>query len=122
MTAGHRPDMRIIAGTGHDPTLLAEIRTGSRVAAAAGERRLYAATHTRHSNRPPFPARHVPDEVWAGLAAARPEGAEMWPVDRHGVPEILELVGEAERHLESDPAYRAELDAWTSDRHRLDGV
>ncbi|GAA0228117.1 nitroreductase [Actinomadura nitritigenes] len=123
LTTGHRPDVRVLAGDAHDSTLLAEIRTGPRVTAPTAERRLYAAIHTRHSNRMPFAARRVPDDAWAALAAAaRTEGAELWPVDRHAVPEMLDLVGAAERRLESDPAYGAELDRWTTDRHRLDGV
>ncbi|MEU6753520.1 hypothetical protein ABZ914_45465 [Spirillospora sp. NPDC046719] len=118
LTTGHRPDVRVLAGAAHDSTLLAEIRTGPRVTAPAAERRLYAAIRTRHGNRRPFAARRVPDDVWTALAAAaRTEGAELWPIERHAVPELLDLVGRAERRLQSDPAYEAELDRWTCVRH-----
>jgi len=79
----------------------------------------------RHTNRRPFADESTPDDVVAALvAAARAEGAELFPItDPEHQAATAALSREADRLESVDPTYRAELRAWTAgDRFRLDGV
>ncbi|HZY75492.1 MAG TPA: hypothetical protein VFE40_04170 [Jatrophihabitantaceae bacterium] len=79
----------------------------------------------RQTNRRAFSEEAVPPEfVGLLVEAASREGGLLEPVerpkDRHAVARLSQL---AERQESSDPAYRAELRAWTSaDPSRADGV
>lgn len=86
---------------------------------------LDSAIETRHTNRRRFSDEAVPDLVVSTLvAAAEQEGAQVVVIDR---PEhrqaVALLTREADQVEKSDPAYRAELHAWTTDDwSRRDGV
>lgn len=79
----------------------------------------------RHTNRRRFFDEPVPAEVVDALVhAAWEEGSELFVISR---PEhrfaVARLSQQADRLENTDPAYRAELRAWTSDDvDRLDGV
>ncbi|MDP9116162.1 MAG: nitroreductase family protein [Actinomycetota bacterium] len=81
--------------------------------------------HERRTNRREFVDEEVPDEiVRAIVSAARIEGAQAMaivrPQDRVTIARLSQLADELEL---TDPAYRAELRAWTSDDPRcVDGV
>lgn len=79
----------------------------------------------RHTNRRPFADESTPrDVVDALVAAANNEGAELFPITEpeHRIA-TARLSREADRLEAVDPAYRAELRAWTSgDPDRLDGL
>jgi len=83
------------------------------------------AIELRQTNRRSFADDSVPPDVLRKLiSAANAEGAELFPITR---PEhrltTARLSQEADRLENADPAYRAELRAWTSDDpRRLDGV
>jgi hypothetical protein len=108
-----------------DPDLLARI--GIDLCRPPGHRlvRLDPMIETRQTNRRAFTDEHVPDEVVELLVdAARREEVTALPVvreeDRMALARLSQL---AEREELVDPAYRAELRAWTStDPDRLDGV
>ncbi len=86
---------------------------------------LDASIDERHTNRRQFSDENVPVEVVATLVdAANIEGAEVFPVVR---PEhrlsAARLSQRADQIENTDPAYRAELRAWTTDDpRRVDGV
>lgn len=83
------------------------------------------AIELRHTNRRSFADELVPpDVVYSLISAANAEGAELFPIT---LPEhrlaTARLSREADQIENADPAYRAELRAWTSDDpRRLDGV
>ncbi len=86
---------------------------------------LDAVIELRQSNRRRFADDQVPPDVVDDLvAAAAAEDARLFPVTE---PEhrlaVARLSQQADRAEIADPAYRAELRAWTSDDpHRRDGV
>lgn len=110
-----------------NPDLLARIVTGGSVAVSADSELsvLDSAIDVRQTNRRQFSDEVVPDDVVAALVdAANREGAEVFPVVR---PEhrlaTARLSQQADDIENADPAYRAELRAWTSDDpRREDGV
>jgi hypothetical protein len=80
---------------------------------------------SRRTNRRRFAAEVVPPEVIDALVrAAADEGAELFPITRPDDRLAIARLSQRADELENiDPAYRAELRAWTSDDpHRLDGV
>jgi len=87
--------------------------------------RLDRVIDTRQTNRRAFTSESVPDDlVQLLIAAAHDEGVELLPVvsldDRLTLAELSQM---ADRQELLDPAYRAELRAWTSDdAYRPDGV
>ncbi len=91
----------------------------------AGLALLDAAIDERHTNRREFSDEDVPVDVLAALVdAANIEGAEIFPIVR---PEhrlaAARLSQRADQIENVDPAYRAELRAWTTDDlRRTDGV
>ena len=98
-----------------DPDLLAVVRP----APGPPDRtlpRLDRVVTRRHTNRAPFGPETVPDEVLAGLAdAVATEHALLVPVrtpQQRGL--VAELTRDADRLQNADPAYRAELERWTS--------
>jgi len=88
-------------------------------------RRLDAAAERRHSNRRRFGADPVPRSVTDRLMnAAAVEGAWLHPIRQPDDRVTVAVLSQHADALENaDPAYRAELRAWTSsDPERLDGV
>jgi hypothetical protein len=86
---------------------------------------LDAVVELRQTNRRRFADDPVPREILYGLIdAAAAEGAKLFEVRRpeHRVA-VAELSQDADRQQHADPAYRAELRAWTTDDPmRRDGV
>jgi hypothetical protein len=88
-------------------------------------RRLDGAADARHSNRRRFSPGLIPDGVLDPIAhAAEVEGAWLHQVrDLDDRVAVATLTQRAEALQEADPAYRAELRAWTSDAPgRTDGI
>ncbi|MBO2446365.1 nitroreductase family protein [Actinomadura barringtoniae] len=122
VAAGRRPEVTVTAGEGGG-TLLAEVRSGVPAERSEEDARLFTAIARRRSNRLPFEERQVPDTVVKEMIeAAIAEGAQLWAADRDVARELQDVIRNAEQELVADPDYRNELDLWTADRHRLDGV
>lgn len=86
---------------------------------------LDAVTELRRTNRRRFADDPVPDELVDGLVvAAEAEQATLVPIRREEDRIAVAVVQQrADREQNSDPAYRAELRAWTTDDpDRADGV
>jgi hypothetical protein len=108
------------------PDLIARIVVADSSAAnVAGLARLDAAIDERHTNRRQFSEEDVPIDVVAALVdAANIEGADVFPIVRaeHRLA-AARLSQRADQIENTDPAYRAELRAWTTDDpRRVDGV
>ncbi|MEU5878679.1 hypothetical protein [Spirillospora sp. NPDC047279] len=122
VAAGRRPEVTITADRSGG-TLLAEVRPGAPVVLSAEESTLFTAIARRRSNRLPFEERQVPGEIVKEMTmAAEAEGARLWVVGRDVTRSVLDVIRQAEQELVADAGYRDELDLWTADRHRLDGV
>jgi hypothetical protein len=98
-----------------DPNLLARVHIGPPHRPTPLDERLYAAIPLRHSNRTPFHPEPVPADVRARLVeAARAEGAWLeLLIGPAPVGALAEIAHAANRVLNREPAYRAELAAWT---------
>lgn len=109
-----------------DPDLLAGVTViGMSPAVDTDARRLDAAADRRHSNRRRFGTDPVPRSVIDSLMhAAAVEGAWLHPIRQPDDRVAVAVLSQHADALENaDPAYRAELRAWTSsDPERLDGV
>jgi hypothetical protein len=107
------------------PDLIALVHPVERATELPALARLDESIERRHTNRRRFDDRSVPDSSIAALiGAAEHQGAELYvidtPRDRVAIAALTRLADEAEN---SDPAYRAELRAWTTaDPERADGV
>lgn len=88
------------------------------------EQRLYSALLRRRTSRRPFLPRGVPAPFRAALAeAAYAEHARLWFPDRRARTHLLAVTRQADQRQRADPAYCAELSAWTTtDARRGDGV
>jgi nitroreductase len=123
---GWRPQARLLsANSDRDPQAVVEI--GARRPATPDERRLWEAIWRRHSNREPFWPDQVPAEARRRLvAAARAEGGWLELLIGSGPLTALAAIARtADGLLMRDPAYQAELAAWTRPRDgagHLDGV
>jgi hypothetical protein len=97
------------------PTLIARVRIGGHRPATPEERELFAAIPHRHTNRYPFLDTPVPVAHRARLrAAARQENGWLdFLLGPAAIDTVGELVRIADRTLTADPAYRAEIAAWT---------
>jgi nitroreductase len=87
--------------------------------------RLDSMIETRHTNRRRFLDEPVPEELVDALAQiARDEDSKLFPITRSDHRLATARLSQHADELENiDPAYRAEMRAWTSDDpHRLDGV
>src|SRR5690606_11700207 len=105
------------------PRLLAAVRPAAARPATGETRVLYELIPVRRTSREPFSDRPVPPRVLAELRiAASREGATLVPLERDAAAEMLEYAAIAEDELAADPAYRAELAAWTMPGARFDGV
>ena len=125
-----------LAGAGYDavaerfpdpsrPTLLARVRIGDEPVDWRPLGGLDPFIEHRQSNRRRFSDDPVPPEVVHDLvAAAAAEEAQLLEITRpHHRSATARLTQEADREQNADPAYRAELRAWTSaDANRRDGV
>ena len=109
-----------------EPDLLASITVvGMTPSPDENARRLDAVADARHSNRRQFSPDPVPDDVVDTLThAAEVEGAWLHPIrDLDDRVTVATLSQRADALQNSDPAYLAELRAWTSDDPgRHDGV
>jgi nitroreductase len=121
--AGYQPDVRRLP-VPDDPDLLARITVapgadGSPIAA------LNAVMESRQTNRRQFSSDPVPAELVDELmAAAEAEGAELFAIakPKHRIATTV-LSQQADAEQNANPAYRAELRAWTTDDPtRRDGV
>ncbi len=107
------------------PSVLARVRVGAAGAADPALTALEPFLEMRQTNRRRFVSDDVPQDVVDALvAAAAAEGARLIPVlteeHRYTVARLSQL---ADKEQYGDPAYRAELRAWTtSDPQRRDGV
>jgi nitroreductase len=105
--------------------VLARVLVVGRTRPSWREETLYTAIARRYSNRQPFLSTYVASDLRARLVeAAREEGAwldlMMGPV---ALEMIAELVRTADRLLNADEAYRAELVRWTGRAdNAVDGV
>jgi len=107
-----------------EPDLLAVVAPARPRPATPVEQRLWHALWRRHSNRAPFWPDPVPAPARAELtAAATAEGG--WLELLIGPGPVAALAGvarAADQVLMQDPAYRAELAAWTRTGPAADGV
>jgi hypothetical protein len=107
------------------PDLLAALVPDDTAALDQSAHRLDLAARSRRSNRREFGELHLPDAVVDALhVAAHQEGAALQFVtdldDRLAVAMLAQRAADLQAE---DPAYRAELRAWTTaDPHRTDGV
>jgi hypothetical protein len=122
--AGQHVAVERLAGAGTGD-LLARLTVGGTARGPAAIAELEPAVDIRRTNRRQFGDEPVPPQVIAELvAAARAEEADLIPIVQ---PQDRVLVAslnqQADRQEVEDPAYRAELRAWTTDDpRRLDGV
>ncbi|MEP6697460.1 MAG: hypothetical protein ABJA34_11370 [Pseudonocardiales bacterium] len=112
-----RPDPR-------DPDLLARVRVTRFVAADEHTARRVEAAQQRYSDRRPFAAKAVSEEVLALLrAAADGDGVFLHLVQRADERLDLSVVASrADQALQSNPAYRQELARWIRTGPADDGV
>ena len=107
------------------PELLARLNLGARSDAQAPLASLDAVVQLRQTNRRRFADDPVPPELVSSLGdAATAEGAQLYEVaDPEQRDTVARLSQEADREENANPAYRAELRAWTTDDPmRRDGV
>jgi nitroreductase len=98
-----------------DPSVMAALTPGPARPATPVEERLYRAIPLRHSNRSPFFSRAVPAEARARLIeAAQAELAWLELVTGVAAVEaVAEIAQAANRVLNRNPEYVAEVAAWT---------
>ncbi len=122
---GFEPEVRLLPDP-VDPTHLATVSLGHGRSARRDEQDMLAAVPRRHTHRQAF----LPQDVDRGLLvrlqeAAAGEGATLHLVEQPGArTSIGRLLVTADREQRADPAYRAELAAWTPEPGsiRRDGV
>lgn len=108
-----------------DPGLVAVVRHGGTARISAEQRRLLDAVSRRHTNRRPFRDTAIPRPARFALRrAAFDEGAWLHLVtDRAELAELGRLAREAHARQTGDPAFTAEMSAWTGHASgRDDGV
>ncbi|WP_197319070.1 nitroreductase family protein [Saccharomonospora sp. NB11] len=106
------------------PELLATVRVGLGRGPAAEDARLADAIGARHTNRRPFVDTPVPSVVRHGLLrAARAEGARLVLLTEPAAFDAFAaLLRRADHVQRQDPAFLAELQAWSHHGERRDGV
>jgi nitroreductase len=120
--AGREPVVRLLPDDA-EPLLLAALRLGGPHRAGQTELELHAAIPDRHTNRYPFSNRAVPPGVLAELLeAAAAEGATLHLPDHAEAARLLYLVRDAERTLQAEPGYQAELARWVGGARGSDGI
>ncbi|WP_173052662.1 Acg family FMN-binding oxidoreductase [Phytohabitans houttuyneae] len=107
-----------------DPDVVARLEPDRPRPATPAELELLAAVPRRRSSRLPFFPEPVPGEIrWRLVEAARAEGGWLdLVVGTAAVDAFGELARGANRVLERDPRYRAEIAAWTRHGPAPDGV
>jgi nitroreductase len=107
-----------------EPDLLAVVSPGQPHPATPTEQRLWKAIERRHSNRAPFWPDPVPADARTRLvSAAQAEGAWLELLIGAGPLAVLASVAQAANSvLMRNPAYQAELTAWTREGAATDGV
>ncbi|MDQ2707118.1 MAG: nitroreductase family protein [Actinomycetota bacterium] len=122
---GVRPVVSILADR-DDPGLIARVHAGAAKAPSPEESGLALAIPQRHTNRRPFSDTPVDSaQLHDLLMAAQHEQAWLHPVqERVQRDELGQLAARAHRLQLADPAFRAELGAWSggSAAARHDGV
>ena len=108
----------------HDLDAMARLVPGRPRPATPDRRDLYAAIFRRHGDRRPFWPNPVPaDARWRLIEAARAEGAWLEMVIGAGaVQAVAEIAHSANRFLERDSDYQAELTRWVRESPAGDGV
>jgi nitroreductase len=121
--AGSPADTRLRPYPGQ-PEVVARLTPARPRPATPVEQSLYAASARRHSNRAPFWPTPVPADVrWRLIEAARAEGAWLeLVIGPTAVGALGEIAHSANRVLERNPDYRAEVARWTRDSNACDGV
>jgi hypothetical protein len=123
--AGFGARVELLPDESAQPDLLASLVPDDTAAPDPAAHRLDRAARSRHSNRREFAELNLPSEVVDALHdAAHVEGAALRFVteldDRIAVAMLAQRAADAQTE---DPAYRAELRAWTTDDpDRTDGV
>ncbi|MFY1632908.1 Acg family FMN-binding oxidoreductase [Solwaraspora sp. WMMB335] len=107
-----------------DPALMARLVPLAPRAATPTESRLHAAIPRRYSNRLPFRPDPVPAAARHRLIeAARAEGGWLeLVIGSTAVGAVAEIAMSANRVLDRDPAYQAEIARWTRHGPASDGV
>lgn len=120
---GRTPLVQLLPASGN-PDLVARVAVGVPVRITQTARLLAQAIPRRHSNRRPFADVAIPAEVLAELGdAVAAEGAVLTVLDRSSRATALSVIRTAENRWRHDPAYWAELAAWTRQTPgRRDGV
>lgn len=108
----------------HDLDTVARLIPGRPRLATPAEQDLYAAIFRRHSNRTPFWPTPVPADVrWRLIEAARAEGGWLeMVIGPAAVQAVAEIARGANRVLERDRRYQAELAQWIRTSPAVDGV
>jgi nitroreductase len=97
-----------------EPGLLARIRLGHRAGPDPQSQKLCEAIIRRRTDRRAFSERTVPEGMLAGLrGVVEAEGAYLHVVRREQMPMLATSTARAATDELDDPAYRAELEAWT---------
>lgn len=106
------------------PELLATLRVGVGRRASADDVRLADVIDTRHTNRRPFAEAPVPSAVRHALTRAASEEGAGLPLltDPASFDTFAALLRRAEHVQRHDPAFAAELAAWSHHGERHDGV
>jgi hypothetical protein len=119
-------DVRVdVAPEGGDPDHLATVRVVGVRTAEEDDRALAVAISERHTTRAPFLPREVPAELIDRLQAEAGEYGVWVEVVSGQDAELVTvfLLNRAEEAEQSDPGYRAELEAWLrTDPEAVDGV
>jgi nitroreductase len=122
--AGRRPSVTLVPDPA-DPDLAARVTIGPEHQPSRAARALAAAIARRHTNRRPFADKPIPYGTMEELiGAAVAEGASLLAVGPELRDGVLGLTRTADTRMRSDPAYLAELAAWTTPAgfERRDGV
>ncbi|MBM7494380.1 nitroreductase [Micromonospora luteifusca] len=108
----------------HDLETVARLVPGRPRPATPAEQDLHAAIRQRHSNRAPFWPNPVPaDARWRLIQAAHAEGAWLEMIIGAGpMQAVAEIARSANRVLERDRNYQAELARWVRTFPAVDGV
>jgi hypothetical protein len=105
------------------PDLLATIRINGVTPPTPVNLRRYRAMAIRRTDRRPFADIPVAQDALDALSGAvRPYGAHLHYADGRSMVELTVAAGHAATVEQGDPAYLAELAAWTRDAHGADGV
>jgi nitroreductase len=124
LAAGGAPAEVRLRPDPEQPDLVARLTAAPARPPTPAERTLYAAIPRRHSNRAPFwPTPVPPDARWRLIEAARAEDAWLeMVIGPAAVAALAQIAHSANRVLERDPGYRAEVARWTRDAEAPDGV